>query len=540
MLNKILQAIKDFFIRWSEMINPPVFFGAAGLVLAVIIFGTGWTDTAGRVFNQVLEFITQYFGWYYVLIVFFFLIFVIWLYFSPYGKIRLGGENTKPEFSRFGWFSMLFAAGMGMGIIFWGVAEPIMHYTEPPQAEPETLESLREGMRFSFFHWGFHPWAIYIIFALGISYFHFRHQLPLAPRSLLYPILGERIHGWIGHLADAFCTVGTLLGVATSLGLGAMQINSGINALADVPISTNSQLIIIAAITAVAITSLITGIGRGIKYLSMTNLVIMFVLLLFVFVAGPTLYQLKILVSTFGDYIQNIVQDSLWLDIRPDSNWQNDWTLFYWGWWLSWCPFVGIFIARVSRGRTIREFILYVLVIPTVVTFFWFSVFGGTAMHVELFGGGGIASVVQENVAMSLHSLLNHLPLTLITQWVGVALVIIFFITSSDSGSLVDDMVTSGGHPNPPIAQRVFWGTAEGAAAAALLMAGGLNALRTASISAGLPQSILVVATCYSLVKALHTDYTTKGVPRVEHLKGKNNKKKNEKNDNNEEDESED
>lgn len=519
MLDKLFKAIKTFFIRWSQMMNPPVFFGAAGLVLGVIIFGTGWTETAGRVFNQVLDFITKHFGWYYVLIVFTFLIFVIWLYFSPYGKIRLGGENTKPEFSRFGWFAMLFAAGMGMGIIFWGVAEPITHYMEPPKAEPQTINSLREGMRYSFFHWGFHPWAIYIIFALGIAYFHFRHHLPLAPRSLLYPLLGERIHGWIGHVADAFCTVGTLLGVATSLGLGAMQINSGINALTDFPISTNSQLIIIAVITAIAITSLITGIGRGIKYLSMTNIVIMMVLMMFVFIAGPTLYQLKIFISTFGDYLQNIVHDSLWLDIRPDSQWQNDWTLFYWGWWLSWCPFVGIFIARVSRGRTIREFILYVLVIPTLVTFLWFAVFGGTAMHIELFESGDLAGVIEEDVAMSLHALLEHLPITQVTQWVGVLLVIIFFITSSDSGSLVDDMVTSGGHPNPPIAQRVFWGTAEGAAAASLLMAGGLNALRTASISAGLPQSILVIATCFSLVKALHRDYTTNGVPRTEKLK---------------------
>lgn len=519
MLNKFIQAIKDFFIRWAKMMSPPVFFGAAGLVLAIIIFGTVWTETAGQVFNQVLEFITQNFGWYYVLIVFFFLIFVIWLFFSPYGKIRLGRKDTKPEFSRFGWFSMLFAAGMGMGIIFWGVAEPIMHYMEPPKAEPQTIESLREGMRFSFFHWGFHPWAIYIIFALGISYFHYRHQLPLAPRSLLYPILGNRIYGWIGHVADAFCTVGTLLGVATSLGLGAMQINSGISALTDIPVNTDSQLIIIASITAVAIGSLVSGVGKGIKYLSITNLIIMFALLLFVFFAGPTLYQLNILVSTFGDYVQNIVETSLWLDIRPDSTWQNDWTLFYWGWWLSWCPFVGIFIARVSKGRTIREFIFYVLVIPTMVTFLWFAVFGGTAMHIELFQGGGIASIVQENVAMSLHALLKSLPIPSITQWVAVVLVIIFFITSSDSGSLVDDMVTSGGHPNPPIAQRIFWGTAEGAAAASLLIAGGLDALRTASISAALPQSILVVATCYSLVKALHKDYKTKGVPHWENIK---------------------
>jgi choline/glycine/proline betaine transport protein len=243
--------------------------------------------------------------------------------------------------------------------------------------------------------------------------------------------------------------------------------------------------------------STVSGVGRGIKYLSLTNIGFMFLLLLFVFFAGPTIYQLKIFVTTLGDYVQNIIQTSFWIDLRQGNDWQSNWTLFYWGWWISWSPFVGIFVARISKGRTIREFVLYVFLVPTLVTFLWFAVFGGTALHIELFGNGGISSVVEENVSMSLNALLGNLPLSSITQWMGLILIIIFFITSSDSGSLVDDMVTSGGHPNPPAAQRIFWGFSEGAAAAVLLVAGGLNALQTASISAGLPQSILVLAATY-------------------------------------------
>ncbi len=519
MISKLGGFIKKTLFEWMNRVSPPVFIGAALSILALIVYGAVWTETAGKIFNETLNFISKYFGWYYVLLVFGLLIFVVWLYFSKYGRIRLGGEKSKPDFNRFSWFSMLFAAGMGMGLIFWGVAEPIMHYSEPPTAEPESFHSMREGMRFSFFHWGFHPWAIYIIFALGISYFHFRHKLPLAPRSLFYPLLGEKIYGWIGHVIDIFCTLGTLLGVATSLGLGAMQINSGINALAGIPYNTDVQVMIIAIITAVAVISVVSGIARGIRYLSMTNVLLLFLLLLFVFFAGPTLFQINILVTTFGDYVQQIVNMSLWIDLTSESEWQANWTLFYWGWWLSWCPFVGIFIARVSKGRTIREFIFYVLFVPTIVTFFWFSVFGGTALHIEIFGAGGISQIVNENVAMSLHALLDNLPFSSITQWLGILLIVIFFITSSDSGSLVDDMVTSGGHPNPPVGTRIFWGVTEGAAAAVLLVAGGLTALQAASISAGLPQSVIVMVSCFSLVKALKKDHEVKGVPGLGKLK---------------------
>lgn len=498
------------------MMNPPVFFGAGGAVLLIIFFGGIWTETATLVFENTLSFITHYLGWYYILIVFLFLGFVIWLYLSPYGRIRLGKDDERPEFGKFAWFTMLFAAGMGMGLIFYGVAEPIMHYNDPPIAEPQSLDALKQSMRFSFMHWGFHPWAIYIIFGAAIAYFHFRIDLPLAPRSLLYPLFGERIRGPIGHVTDAFCTVGTLLGVATSLGLGAMQINSALSSLMGVVQNTETQILITVIITGVAVTSTISGLGRGIKYLSMTNLFVMFLLMLFVFFAGPTLYIIKLFLTSVGDYIHKFIPTSLWLDPRQGSDWQGEWTLFYWGWWISWCPFVGIFVARISRGRTIREFVFYVFLVPTLVTFFWFAIFGGTALHLDIYQDAGIHGVVEDNLSMSLNVLLDHLPVAFITKWVGLLLVVIFFITSSDSGSLVDDMVTSGGHPDPPVLQRAFWGISEGAAAATLLLAGGLSALQTAAISSGLPQSLLVIAAMTALVKALWVDRKTKGEPKKE------------------------
>jgi choline/glycine/proline betaine transport protein len=512
--------MRNHLREWAEGVSLPVFGIAATFNVAIILFGTIWTETAGRVFSTTLGFITDYFGWYYIVIVSVFFVFVVWLWASRFGEIRLGAPDDEPDFGYVSWFSMLFAAGMGMGLVFWGVAEPLHHYVDPPRATPETTAALKEAMRFSFFHWGFHPWAIYILFALGVSFYHFRHGLPLAPRSLLYPVIGDRIHGWLGHATDAFCVVGTLLGVATSLGLGAMQINAGLAGLAGVEVATGNQVWIIAAITLVATTSTVTGVSRGIRFLSVANVGLMLVMLTFVFVAGPTLFQIELLLTSLGDYLQNVVETSLWVDLREGVSWQSEWTRFYWGWWISWCPFVGIFVARISRGRTVREFITCVFLVPSLANFLWFSVFGGTAMYLELYEGADLASQVQDEVAMSLHLLLAELPWSGVMQGVGVLLVVIFFITSSDSGSFVDDMVTCGGNPNPPVANRVFWGVSEGAAAASLLLAGGLDALRTASVSAGLPQSVLLIVACFGLVRALRREAATEGVVRTERLAG--------------------
>lgn len=485
-----------------------MFFSAAVFNLSLIFFAGIWTETAGSLFQSVLNFITKYFGWYYVLTTAGILSFVVWLGCSRHGRIRLGKSHEQPEYGLFAWVAMLFAAGMGMGLVFWGVAEPLYHYQFPPMASPRSDQALREAMQFSFFHWGFHPWAIYVVFGLGIALLHFREGLPLAPRSLLYPLLGYRVHGWIGHATDAFCTVGTLLGVATSLGLGAMQINAGLTQLAGVAYVTDIQLTIIVIITIIATASTVSGVSRGIKYLSILNVALMLLLLGFVFFAGPTWYQLSLFIVGIGEYLLWLVPTSVWIDVQANSDWQAKWTLFYWGWWISWSPFVGIFIARISRGRTLREFIVYVLMVPTLINCFWFAVFGGTALYFDQSSGGAFGKPVIQNVAMSLSVLLEQLPWPKLMQWVGLFLIVIFFITSSDSGSFVDDMVTSGGNPNPPVANRIFWGVSEGAAAAVLLLAGGLKALQAASISAGLPQSVLLLAACVGL-----TRYLRQGLP---------------------------
>ncbi|MEJ2532736.1 MAG: BCCT family transporter [Halioglobus sp.] len=495
-----------WLVEWRQRVSMPVFLLAAGFNVAIIFFAIGWTELARVTFANILQFVTHYFGWYYILIVSVFLVFVVWLSLSRHGRIRLGPPGSEPEFSYAAWIAMLFAAGMGMGLVYWGVAEPIRHYMDPPRAAPQSAEAVREAMRFAFFHWGFHAWSIYIVFALGLAFYHFRHGLPLAPRSLLYPLIGDRIHGWIGHVVDAFCVVGTLLGVATSLGLGAMQINAGLSGLTGIASSTGNQIAIVAVITLVATASTVSGVARGIRLLSLVNIALMACLLLFVFLAGPTLFQVELFITSLGDYLQNVIETSLWIDVGEGVSWQTEWTRFYWGWWISWSPFVGIFVARISRGRTIREFVTCVFLIPSITNFVWFSVFGGTALHNELTTGASIAAGVMRDSAMSLYLLLATLPLAAVTQWLGIALIVIFFITSSDSGSFVDDMVTCGGDPNPPVANRVFWGLSEGAAAASLLLAGGLGALQTASVSAALPQSLLLILACFGLARALNSE----------------------------------
>ncbi|MBK5929807.1 choline transporter [Halochromatium salexigens] len=408
---------------------------------------------------------------------------------------------------------MMFSAGMGTGLVFWGVAEPVMHWSDPPFPPAAEGGPVREALRLSFFHWGLHPWAIYIVFGLSIAYFHFRHELPLAPRSLLYPLIGKRIFGPIGHAIDILATVGTLFGVATSLGLGAIQINAGLGRLSGVPQAESAQVAIIAVITVIATISVVTGVHRGIRLLSRLNLGLAGVLLLFVLIAGPTVYLIKLFISATGTYLQAFVSQSLWLDLRPDSQWQFDWTLFYWSWWISWSPFVGVFVARISRGRTIGEFILAVLFVPVLITFFWLTVFGGTGLHGTIFGESGIETVVQQNASAGLYAMLDQLPLQTFTLILATLMVVVFFVTSSDSGSLVDDMVTSGGHPHPPKAQRIFWAVAEGTVAATLLLSGGLQALRTASLTSGLPMTAFLLIACWGLLKALRADEQVAGIP---------------------------
>jgi choline/glycine/proline betaine transport protein len=361
-----------------------------------------------------------------------------------------------------------------------------------------------------------HPWAIYSVFGIAISYFHFRHDLPLAPRSIFFGLIGKELKGWPGHLVDALCTVGTLIGVATSLGLGALQINQGMGKMFGVEQDVTVQILLIAGITAVATLSVAIGVKGGIQRLSIFNIGVAGCLLLFVVLVGPTLFLIECFVSGTAQYLQNLPFMSLWIDLRQDKTWQQDWTFFYWGWWFSWSPFVGIFTARISRGRTIRQFILAVLVVPVLGAFVWMSVFGGTALHLQAYEGAQLVEPVKDDVSLSLHLLLDQLPLASITGAVATLLVIVFFVTSSDSGSLVDDMVTAGGDPHPPRWQRIFWATAEGAVAAILLLAGGLRALQDAALTMGFPMAVLLAVAAVGLLRALRIDTRHRGASTEE------------------------
>ncbi len=506
--------------NFRETMNPPVFLGSVAVIVAFVIYGAGFTRHAVVTFQSVQTFIVTNFGWLYILAVTAILIFVIFLAISPFGRIRLGGEKAQPEFKDLTWFAMLMAAGMGIGLVFFGVAEPIEHYLSPLEVDARSDAAVRDAMLYTYFHWGLHPWAIYISFALPLAYFHFRHGLPMAPRSLLYPLIGDRIHGWIGHVVDILATVGTLFGVGTSLGLGAMQINAGLREVAGVTIHLGVQLLIIAFITGLATISVVTGLKVGIRRLSQFNMSLAGVILVFIVIFGPTLYILETFTTSLGYYLQNLFNISFRVDQIAYGAWQADWTLFYWSWWIAWSPFVGIFTARISRGRTIRQFIVGMLLVPTLIGFFWFAAAGGTALFVEHFGPGGIAGPTLEDEALSLFAMLAHLPLTAITSALGILLIVIFFVTSSDSGSFVDVMVTSGGHPNPPKTYRAFWCITEGVVAATLLIAGGLTALRTASLTPALPMVLFLLIACYGLLRALQVDAATKGRPRKESLKG--------------------
>lgn len=487
--------------------NPPVWFGSAGIVVGFVFLGGLFPDFTQRIFSALQSGILNNLGWFYILSASLLLIFVLWLGIGPFGRMKLGPDDSEPEFRFVPWFCMLLSAGMGIGIVYFGAAEPLLHYADPPVGEGRTDQALSEAMRFTFFHWGFHPWAIYTSIALPLAYMHFRHDLPLAPRVLLYPLMKDRIYGWPGHLVDILCTTGTLFGVATSLGLGSIQINGGLNALFGMPVGTGYQIGLIAFITGMATISVVTGLKGGIRFLSTLNMGLAALILLFVLVTGPTVYLLDLFVSSVGYYLQKLPQTSFYLEPGETGGWQAKWTLFYWSWWISWSPFVGIFIARISKGRTIREFILAVLLIPTLTGFFWFSVIGGTGLHAEIHSGINLLGAARDDVqGSSLFSVLELLPLHLLTWSAAIFLIFIFFVTSSDSGSLVDDMVTSGGDPNPPTSQRVFWALSEGAVAAVLLLFGGLTALRTASLTTGLPMACFLLCASYGLYKQLEKD----------------------------------
>lgn len=491
---------------WIRM-NPPVFILSALLTLVFVIFAAVFTETAGTVFSATQAWISETVGWFYVLAVAGFIVFIIVLGLSSYGHIKLGPEHSEPDYSYGSWFAMLFSAGMGIGLMFFGVAEPVMHYVSPPVGDPETVEAARQSMRITFFHWGLHAWAIYAVVALSLAYFAFRHDLPLTIRSSLYPLIGDRIYGPIGHTVDIFAVLGTIFGVATSLGFGVMQINAGLNYLFDVPNTLSVQVILIVIITLIATLSVALGLDGGIRRLSWLNMILAGALLAFVMVAGPTVHLLQTLVQNTGNYVSSLFHMTFNLYAYEPTGWIGGWTLFYWGWWIAWAPFVGMFIARISRGRTIREFMLGVLLVPVGFTAIWMTFFGNTALHMIMVQGiGELAEAVSADTAVALFQFFEYLPLSSLTALIATILVVTFFVTSSDSGSLVVDILTSGGKDDSPTWQRIFWAIVEGIVAAALLIAGGLAALQTATIASALPFTIVMILMSWGLMRALRIE----------------------------------
>ncbi|MDD3577210.1 MAG: BCCT family transporter [Halothiobacillus sp.] len=486
----------------------PVFIPSI-IVITLLVAGTvADPKLAGDAFSSTLAFITNDFGWFYMLAVALFLIFIVVVAISPWGKIKLGPDHSEPEYSFSAWFAMLFSAGYGIALLFFGVAEPVLHYADPPVGDPRTIEAARQSMQITFFHWGFHIWAIYGLVGLVLAYFGFRHGLPLSMRSALYPLVGDRIYGPIGHTVDVFAVLGTMFGIATTLGLSVAQLNAGLNYLwPSVPVNITVQIISIALITSLATLSVVAGMDAGIKRLSQLNMLLAITLMLFVFAVGPTVFILKTFMQNTGSYLSNIVERSFSLEAYTGGKWIGNWTLFIFGWTIAWAPFVGLFIAKISRGRTIRQFVLGVMVVPTLFTFFWFSVFGDTALHAIMMDGyTHLIDQVEQNKAIALFKLFEHLPLASITSFLTIILIVTFFVTSADSGALVVDSLASGGAMHTPVWQRIFWASAQGVLAAVLLLAGGLSALQTASITSALPFAIIMLISAVGLWRALQIE----------------------------------
>jgi len=477
---------------------------SAGLILAIVLWGVVAPDSLGTVFDTALAAITRNFGWFYLWVVLGLVVMALILAFSRYGDLKLGQEDDEPEFSIGAWFAMLFAAGMGIGLVFWGVAEPISHYgTPPPGIAPNTPEAANAAMRYSFFHWGLHPWAVYAIVALALGLFAFNKGLPLSIRSIFYPILGERVWGWPGHIVDILAVFATLFGLVTSLGLGAEQAAAGVEYLFGIPATDTTKVLLIVAITLIALASVVAGLDKGVKRLSEINMGLAMALLLFIIIAGPTLVIFTDFFKNLGAYLQYLPALSNPVG-REDANFSQGWTAFYWAWWISWSPFVGMFIARVSRGRSVREFLVAVLLVPSLVSVLWMTAFGGTAINQLLVDG--FTGAQEAGLELKLFSMLGEMPLTGITSFIGIVLVVVFFITSSDSGSLVIDTITAGGKVNAPVPQRVFWASIEGVIAIALLLGGGLVALQAMAVSTGLPFTIVLLVGCISIVKGLMSE----------------------------------
>lgn len=500
-------------------IAPSVFWPALIIVAAFALFGILAPESASSVLSTAQGWIVSTFGWWYMLVISAFIVFVLAIAFSKYGKIKLGTPEDTPEFGRLSWFTMLFSAGMGVGLIFYGTAEPLIFAETNPNpswGDGSTGEMSNLAMAQTFVHWGLHPWAVYAVIGLALAYAVHRRGRPVSIRWAFEPLLGERVKGWMGDIIDILAIFGTLFGIATSLGLGAQQIAAGLGAMGLVEDTGNTVLLIgiIAVITLLALVSVISGLGRGIKWLSNINISLAGVLLLAVLLLGPTVFLFQNLVESLGAYLANVMDMSFDVQAftgQEGQDWSSAWTLFYWGWWISWAPFVGVFIARISRGRTVREFIVAVMLVPFTVGMVWFSFMGGSSLFKYVLNDTDMSHLLGPDGALltenTLFDILGDLPLGSVFSVIAILVIAIFFITSSDSGSLVVDMLASGGHPNPPVWSRVLFALLEGVLAAALLLAGGLSALRAGSLITALPFSVLLAIMCVSLVRAFQVDH---------------------------------
>ena len=490
-------------------IAPVTFIGSAVIALGLIAYAMIAPELAAAVFSRANAWVIAEAGWFYMLSVGFFVIFLIGLAMSQLGRVKLGPDDAVPDYNYGTWVAMLFSAGMGIGIVFYGVAEPIMHFSVPPDAIPHTPQAARDAMAITFFHWGVHAWAIYAVVGLALAYFGYRRGQPLAIRSAFHPILGDRIHGPIGDVIDIFAVVGTLAGLATSLGLGVSQLNASMSYLFDLPQNLFTQLVLIGVVTIFATLSVATGLDNGIRRLSELIIIVSGILMLLILALGPTSFLLSALVENVGLYIHSFVVRTFHVYAYEPNDWVGAWTIFYWGWWISWAPFVGMFIARISRGRTIRQFLVGVLFAPAGFSFIWFTIFGDLAIWLDMHvANGQISTTVAGNLPIALFVVFDYLPWSQLLAWITGLLVAVYFVTASDSGALVVSMITSKGDEEPPLWLRVFWSLACGGVAAGLLLAGGLEAVQAAAVVAALPLCILMWVMCYGIWKGLRDEVT--------------------------------
>ena len=489
---------------------------SAGFILCVVLWGVLAPDHMAAVFDTLLAAVTRNFGWLYLWVVLGLVVFALFAAFSRYGNMKLGGEDEEPEFSAVSWFSMLFAAGMGIGLVFWGVAEPISHYSSaPPGVVSGTPEAANAAMRYVFFHWGVHPWAVYAIVALSIAFFQYRRNGTALVSTVTeaLPIPGIRR---LSPLVNGIAVVATAFGVAASLGVGALQINSGLHAVFGLDLSDRNQVIIIVTTSAMFILSAVSGVEKGVKLLSNTNMIFAVILALTVFIMGPTVAIVDTLSNTMGSYLSEIVRMSLRATPFRDSTWVGTWTIFYWAWWISWSPFVGLFIARVSRGRTIREFILGTVLAPSLAAFIWFSIFGGTALYMEIWQHVPLSEAVKTDMSTALFTMFNAMPFGTVMSVVATVLVIVFFVTSGDSAVLVLGMMSDNGNPNPAARSKVMWGVLVAGIAISLLLAGGLKAVQSATILFALPFSLVIILMTVSVYRAMREDFHAEEVREKE------------------------